>query len=138
MQNEENDNSYKYFVSKCTHLMCTRRVDQGISRDKWEPALWLYRWGVTIQKDTLIWFSADNFRPVRSITFTQLLIFRPNFSVADGYNKTVRVKENLQLKSIAKQFQVCGNHTHQYYSIPIFIDLDVWLNIVVNLKLKIK
>lgn len=45
-----------------------------------------YIYNVKQIKDTLIWFSAENFRPVMSKTFIQVPIYRPNFFDAEGYN----------------------------------------------------
>lgn len=40
-----------------------------------------------IASNTFIWFSAESFRPVMSITFTQVVIGRPYFLDAEGCNK---------------------------------------------------
>ena len=43
---------------------------------------------VMILKRTFIWFNAESFKPVISKTFRHMLICRPYFSVAVGYNKS--------------------------------------------------
>jgi hypothetical protein len=67
---------------------------------------------------TFIWFSAESFRPVISKTFTQVVIGRPYFFDAVGYETYMQVRiitlrnwkyEHAKLKNSPKQ---CGPDIH--------------------------
>lgn len=46
-----------------------------------------------IANHTLIWLSAESFRPVISKTFTHVVIGRPYFLDAEGWNKLYMLKQ---------------------------------------------
>lgn len=45
-------------------------------------------------KYTFIWLSAESFKPVISKTFTQVVIGRPYFFDAEGWNKVFRLNND--------------------------------------------
>lgn len=46
---------------------------------------------------TLIWLSAESFRPVMSKTFTQVVIGRPYFLDAEGYKHSLCMNQHSDL-----------------------------------------